>query len=134
MQLQRYKEEFLKHDTQVVFISFSDNALGKKWLQETGVSFSVLVDHDRKAYNAFHLGRSLLRSWAPKIWLAYARLMLKGHRWRGVQDDSSQLGGDFLIDRQGRILFTWRSHDPAHRPSAEKLIELVRDHHRAIEE
>lgn len=130
MQLHRHKDEFRSYDTNVLFIAFSADALARNWLQETGVSFTILIDRERNAYNAFQLGRSLLRSWGPKIWLTYARLMLKGHRWRGIQDDSSQLGGDFLIDRQGKILFAWRSQDPAHRPSAEKIIDLAGDHYR----
>jgi len=130
MQLHRHKDEFRRYDTNVLLISFSADVLAKNWLQETGVSFSILVDRERIAYKAFQLGRSLLRSWGLKTWLAYAGLMLKGRRWRGIQDDSTQLGGDFLIDRQGRILFAWRSRDPAHRPSAEKLMQLAKDHHR----
>lgn len=130
MQLHRHKDEFISYDTNVVFIAFSAGALARNWLQETGISFSILIDQERIAYNAFQLDRSLLRSWGPKTWLAYARLMLKGHRWRGIQDDSTQLGGDFLIDRQGKILFTLRSRDPSHRPSVEKLLQLVSDHHR----
>jgi hypothetical protein len=41
------------------------------------------------------------------------------------KDDYYQAGGDFLIDRQGNILFAHRSQNPADRPSIEKLLEVI---------
>ena len=41
------------------------------------------------------------------------------------KDDYYQAGGDFLLDRQGNLLFAHRSHDPSDRPSVEKLLEKI---------
>ena len=40
-------------------------------------------------------------------------------------DDIYQSGGDFLIDREGNILFAQRSQDPSDRPSAARLLQIV---------
>jgi hypothetical protein len=40
-------------------------------------------------------------------------------------DDIYQAGGDFLLDRDGNILFAHRSQDPSDRPSASRLLEVI---------
>jgi hypothetical protein len=41
------------------------------------------------------------------------------------KDDIYQSGGDFLLDREGNLLFAHRSQDPADRPAAAKLLEAI---------
>jgi hypothetical protein len=40
-------------------------------------------------------------------------------------DDIYQSGGDFLIDRNGNILFAHRSQDPADRPAVAQLLQAL---------
>jgi len=80
------------------------------------VPFEILLDPERVAYQAYGLDRSLIRSWGPKVWYKYAQLLLSGRNWRGIQGDSTQLGGDFIVDRDGIIQLAYRSHDPTDRP------------------
>lgn len=61
------------------------------------------------------------------MWLEYARLMTKGRRWRGIQGDSGQLGGDFIVDREGILQLTYRSQDPTDRPAVSYLMERLDD-------
>ena len=96
-------------------------------MEETKASFQFLLDPERKAYQAFGLEYSLGRSWSPKIWFEYARLMAQGRKWRGIQGDSGQLGGDFIVDRSGIIRMAYRSHDPADRPSVSDILEKLKD-------
>jgi peroxiredoxin len=109
----------------VVVISFGTTLGAQTWLQETGAPFTLLLDPDRTAYRAFGLERSLVRSWGPGVWLQYARLLLAGRRWRGIQGDSGQLGGDFLVDANGIIRLAYRSHDPTDRPSVSQLLAVL---------
>ncbi len=111
---------------QVVIISFGSAPLARAWLAETNAPFTVLLDPERGAYRAFGLERSLVRSWGPKAIWAYVRLMLTGRRWRGIQGDSGQLGGDFVVDSSGIIRFAYRSHDPTDRPTVEVLLDIFR--------
>jgi hypothetical protein len=41
------------------------------------------------------------------------------------KDDIYQSGGDFVVDREGNILFAYRSQDPADRPSAAELLRAI---------
>ena len=80
-----------------MLISFANTELALAWIAETQTTFKFLLDPEREAYRAFSLDYSLRRSWSPKMWLEYSRLMAKGRRWRGIQGDSGQLDGDFNV-------------------------------------
>ncbi|NIM92506.1 MAG: redoxin domain-containing protein [Anaerolineales bacterium] len=125
-QLRRRYDELQDLNAEVIVISFGTTPLARKWLEEMDVPFPLLLDVDRAAYDAFQLDHSLLRSWGWKTWLEYAQLMLHGYRWRGIQGDSAQLGGDFIIDGDGIIQFAWRSRDPSDRPAIEDILECLK--------
>ena len=80
----------------------------------------------RKAYHAYHLPRSLVHSWSLKTIVRYIKLMLKWRKWQGIQDDSAQLGGDFIIDSSEHLSLVHPSHDPTDRPSADELLEKLK--------
>jgi peroxiredoxin len=124
-QLRQHDDVFEELNTRVAIISFGTFPGAKIWLHETAVPFEFFLDPQRKAYQAYGLERSLIRSWGPKIWLTYARLLLSGCRWRGIQGDSAQLGGDFVVDKNGIIRLAYRSHDPTDRPSFDKILEIL---------
>ena len=126
-QLRLFKSEIEARDTEVALIAFGSNALAQVWIEETEATFRFLIDPERKAYQAFGLEYSLLRSWRPKIWFEYARLMAQGRKWRGIQGDSRQLGGDFIVDRDGIIRMAYRSYDPSDRPAVSYILEKLED-------
>lgn len=90
-------------------------------------SFLLLADPERRAYNAFNLGRlPWYRVFAPSTLKLYFHLLLKGRKIEDYgKDDYYQAGGDFLLDRDGALLFAHRSHDPSDRPSASRLLEEI---------
>ena len=126
-QLRPFKSELEARNTRVAVISFGSTALAQKWIEETKATFQFLIDPERKAYQAFGLEYSLLRSWRPKIWFEYARLIAQGRKWRGIQGDSGQLGGDFIVDRDGIIQMAYRSLDPADRPTVSFILERLEE-------
>lgn len=124
-QLRSTKAETKARNTQVILIAFSSTQLAQAWITETKTTFQFLLDPERKAYQAFGLDTSLWRSWSPKIWFEYARLLALGRKWRGIQGDSGQLGGDFIIDQNGIIRMAYRSHDPADRPAVCDILKVL---------
>ncbi len=124
-QLCQHVDELENLHTQVWLVSFGTSELGRAWLQETCSPFTLLLDPQREAYRAFGLERSLLRSWRPKVWMEYARLLLSGRKWRGIQGDSGQLGGDFIIDTDGIFHMVHPSQDPTDRPPVEELLHIL---------
>jgi hypothetical protein len=123
--LRSFTSELEARNTQVALISFVTTELAKRWIKETNATFQFLNDPQRKAYQAFGLDYSLARSWSPKVWIEYAQLMVRGRKWRGIQGDSGQLGGDFIVDQEGLLQMAYRSHDPTDRPAIGYLLERL---------
>jgi peroxiredoxin len=97
--------------------------------RELGLPFLIVADADRKGYEAFTLGRTNLRSFARVgvIW-HFLRLIL--HGWLPkkptANSDIWQLGGDFVLDRQARLVFAHPSQDAADRPTPPALLAELR--------
>ena len=81
-------------------------------------------DPDRRSYAAFDLKRgSITRVWLdPRVWWRYARLLARGRRLRFVGQDTLQLGGDAVVDADGRLAWIFRSRGPDDRPSVDELL------------
>ena len=124
-QLCQQQKVLEKLDNQVVIVTFGTFPAAQAWLEETCSPFRLLLDPERKAYRAFGLERSLLRSWNPRTIWRYVRLLVSGRRWRGIQGDSSQLGADFVVDASGIVRLAYYSHDPTDRPDVEELLTLL---------
>ncbi len=124
-QLRQHAAEIESLKAAVVVISFGPTLGARTWLQETGAPFRLLLDSEHAAYRAYGLDYSLLRSWGLNVWLRYAQLLLAGRKWRGIQGDSGQLGGDIIVDASGLIRFVYHSHDPTDRPPVNRLLTVL---------
>jgi len=108
----------------VLIITFGSVGLARAWLAETCSSFQLLLDPSRGVYDLYGLERSLWRSWSLKTIWGYAQLLIAGRQWHGIQGDSAQLGGDFIVDSRGVVRLAYHSHDPTDRASLEKLLSI----------
>ncbi|MEW6473853.1 MAG: AhpC/TSA family protein [Actinomycetota bacterium] len=114
-------------DAVVVAIAFSAPEHVAAYQREQLAPLTVLIDEDRIAYRAYGLGQgSVWKVWGPKIWWAYLKLIARGRRLQRPVDDTLQLGGDFVVGRDGRLLYAFRSADPDDRPPVDDLIAAVR--------
>jgi len=114
-------------DAAVVVISFSAPEHVAAYHRDQLAPLTVLVDADRHAYRAYGLGRgSVWKVWGPRSWWAYAKLIRRGHRFQRPTEDTLQLGGDFVVGRDGRIVYAFRSDDPDDRPPVDDLVAAVR--------
>ena len=125
-QLCRHADELADLGTEVLIVSFADEPPARAWLQETGVQFPLLRDPKRQAYRAYGLERSVARTWTPRTLWYYFHQLMAGRRLRPIQGDPHQLGGDFVIDTKGVIRFAHREWDPVDRPSAGRLLDVLR--------
>ena len=94
-----------------------------------GWRVSLTADPERVAYRAFGLERtSWLTFFRPRVLWGYIRGLLRGY---GVKtpyagEDVLQLGGDFLLDKAGRVVFAYPSADPTDRPAVADLLAAIR--------
>ena len=124
-QLCQHAAEIESLNARIVVVSFGHAYQARAWLEETRAPFLLLLDRERAAYRAYGLDYSLVRSWGVSVWWRYAQLLLAGHKWRGIQGDSGQLGGDFVVDTAGVIQLAYRSRDPADRPPVSELLMAI---------
>ena len=126
MQLHRSHAELEAVSLKVLLISFGSSDEAREWRRETDVPFPILLDPDRRVYSAYGLGRSALRSWSPRTLAFYLRARLRGQRLPGARGDPHQMGGDFLVDRSGRLRLVHLSRDPIDRPVVATLLACAR--------
>jgi hypothetical protein len=90
----------------------------------------TVCDPDRAAYRYFGLDRgrwSMFFRWG--VLARYLGLIFSGWRpHRGEEgEDMLQLGGDFLVSADRRLLYAHRSNDPADRPAAADLVTQIQN-------
>jgi AhpC/TSA antioxidant enzyme len=120
------QSDFASLDTHILIISFGTFPAVQQWLRETCGDFTVLLDRERSVYNAYELERSYWRSRNLKTRWVYFKAWLAGGKTHNSHgDDTSQLGGDFIVDKNGLLRFIYPSHDPTDRPSADDLIDVL---------
>ena len=115
-------------DAEVVVILFTRQRNLRGYRGRFAAPLSVATDETRAVYRAYGLGRgSLWKVWGPKVLIRYAQLLLSGKgRVEKPTEDTSQLGGDFVVGRDGRLVLAFRSKGPDERPSVDELVEAVR--------
>ena len=114
-------------DVAVVVVSFAEPGRLVAYQEHHQWPFILLADPDREAYRHFNLKRlPWFRVFSPSTLKLYFRLLKEGKKIRSYgKDDYYQAGGDFLLDRQGNVLFAYRSHDPSDRPSMHRIIDEI---------
>jgi peroxiredoxin len=100
-----------------------------RYLARYGWHVPIVSDPERVAYRAFALERtSWLTFFRPRVLWGYLSGMLRGY---GVKkpyagEDILQLGGDFLLDRLGRVVFAYPSANATDRPGVAALLTAIR--------
>jgi AhpC/TSA antioxidant enzyme len=125
--VQSVKSEFDRRGVSIIVISFAEPERLAPYQEQHHWPFAILADPKRVAYQAFALKRlSWFRVFSLSTLRLYFRLLREGKKLQtSGKDDYYQGGGDFLVDREGNILFAHRSEDPADRPRVEKLLEAI---------
>jgi hypothetical protein len=113
-------------DATVALITFTRVRNLRGYRSRLGLPFPVLADEDRAVYRAYGLGRGpWWRVYGWRTLTRYAQLLRGGRRLERPTEDTLQLGGDFVVDRDGALVFAHRSKGPDDRPEVDDLIRAV---------
>lgn len=121
-------EEIRRLGGEVLVVSFAQPAFLALYERDQALPFVLVADPSLTAYHALGLERATWRELlrAGVLW-RYLRLMLRG--WapqRGNKgEDVLQLGGDFVLDQQRRLVYAHRSAEPTDRPPIAELLRAV---------
>lgn len=100
---------------------------GLQWLETYKSPFPLLLDRDLVLYRSFGIKRLLKAAWDLKVFVAYAGAVAGGRvdniAYSG--DDVTVIGGDFIADVSGKLLYAYRSKEQYDRPEVEELLEVV---------
>lgn len=112
-----------------LFVAFDGPAeLRQKLLAGVDLAYPLLVDPERTSYRAWGLRRSSVAGvWLdPRVWWRYAALLVHGEPFRGLGDDTLQLGGDFVIAPDGTVAWA-RPQRRDDRPPVTELVTRLED-------
>jgi peroxiredoxin len=127
--VQEHSQEIRQLGAEVLVVTQGQPALLAMFLREQSVPFPVVGDPTRDTYRAFGLERTtwwkILR---PASIFRYLKLIFRGWKPRRPNEgeDVLQLGGDFILDSQGRLVYARRSAEPTDRPRVEELLDAIR--------
>ncbi|KAG7219614.1 hypothetical protein INR49_018952 [Caranx melampygus] len=113
----------------VLVVSFGGLEGAQLWLQQTGCTFDMLLDPQRKVYRSFGLGSSYAKVMKFSCLLQYSEY---GVAKRDAPDipprlleDIYQLGGDFVLDEAGKVIFSHPSKNPLDRPTVTNVLQVA---------
>jgi hypothetical protein len=79
-----------------------------------------------QAYQAYGLGRhSPWKAYGPKIVRQYLRFIAQGKPLRMPNGDTLQKGGDFVVNRQGRLTLSHIGLDQSERPKVSDVLAAL---------
>jgi peroxiredoxin len=122
------RDRFAAAGCSVLVVSQAKPELLARYLARHPWHVPMVADPERAAYRAFGLERtSWLTFFRPRVLWGYFRGILRGY---GVKkpyagEDVLQLGGDFVLDRRGRVVFAYPSANPTDRPTVAALLAAV---------
>lgn len=123
------QDEIREAGGEVLLIAFDDlSILQAKMLSEIDLPYPLLLDKDRETYAAWGMGRTNVfdAMLSPGLNWRYLKLLAKGERFLGFAPDMFQLGGDFVIDREGVMKFAYRMKNNGDRATTERLVGELR--------
>ena len=128
--MQERLPDFSRYGTEILLVSFGPIQQIEGFRQRLGLPFPVAADPERRAYQAYGVEKaSFLQVWSPRVVWKYLTLVLRGKKpqTKNQEEDVYQLGGDFLVDAQGRILFAHVSKGPVDRPAVFDILNALEE-------
>lgn len=122
------KERIARLNGQVLLVAYDTlELLRTKLIRDLEIPYPILLDPRKETYRRWGLGRTTLGEsvFSPGLTARYLGLLLRGERFLGLAPDMLQLGGDFVVDREGKIAVGHAMRDNGDRLPVHKLIETM---------
>lgn len=112
-------------NTNIVAVSFGTPYWANAWLEETKSPFPIWLDPEKKSYELYGMDSSALRAWGVRNLWYYVQAIAKGEQLKEHRGDTSQMGGNFIVDKDGIVRFAYPSKNPTDRPAIETLLTAL---------
>lgn len=92
------------------------------------LSFQLLLDGSRQFYRLLGLKRSINNVWRVATLKGYAEEKVAGvpETLALTGDDLHIMGGDFIVDTHGRLVFAYASKTHRDRPTVDQVLDELR--------
>ncbi len=114
----------------MLVVSFARPDKVAAFLEKYPQPFPVVCDPTLAAYREFSLQKtSWLSFFRPDVTGRFLKIMLRGQKPAkpDPHDDLLQLGGDFVLDRDRRLIYSHPSGEATDRPRGEELLAALRE-------
>ena len=125
-QLRAFGEKIEGFGASLVLIGNGTVEQACEYKQRESLPFRLLVDPKLVGYQAMELKRNLLAGFRPRSFFRLARALRAGFRGGPIEGDAYQLGGLFVIARDGEVWYDHVSHEPGDEPPIEDILESLR--------
>lgn len=96
--MREYEQSFREKGAALAAVGLGDRQYARTFREDTGITFPLLVDEQRKAYQAAELKRlNLLHLLRRDNAKARARAKAAGHKQHKLGQNPFQLGGSFVF-------------------------------------
>jgi peroxiredoxin len=121
------RDHVVRLGAEVVLVAYHDPELVMaKMMHSLNLPFVLLVDETKSAYARWGLGRVGVRTYLhPGLYWGIARMVFRRETPLGDVADESQMGGDFVVDRDGRLAFVNRLRSLHDRARVDDLLAVV---------
>jgi len=122
------RDEFAALRCSVLLVAQAKPEVLSLYISRQKWTVPIVSDPERDAYTAFGLERtSWLTFFKPRVLWGYARGMWKGYRVKKPYEgeDILQLGGDFILDRERKVVIAHPSVNPTDRPTISALLGAI---------
>ncbi len=93
-----HEDEFSRAGARLAVVGLGDSRYARAFREETGITFPLLVDDERKAFRAAELRKaSLLHILRRDNFAARKRAKAAGHKQLRLGKDPFQLGASFVL-------------------------------------
>ncbi|KAL4649146.1 hypothetical protein GN956_G7075 [Arapaima gigas] len=113
----------------ILIVSYGSLEGARYWLQDTGCKYDMVLDSERKVYRTFGMGSSYTKVLKFKNILRYAEFPVSNKPIPRADprlvEDMYQLGGNFILDDTGRVIYSHRCSSPLDRPPTTQILAAV---------
>ena len=101
---------------------------GLEFIKSTSLTFPLLLDGTREFYRRLGLKRSIKAVWSVPTLKYYAeeKVAEVPPTPALVGDDLHVMGGDFVVDREGKLVYAYPSKTSSDRPTIDKVLEELK--------
>lgn len=128
-QLQASQSSLDAQSVRVLVVSFGSLEGSRLWLEQTGCTFNIVLDPHRMIYQSFGLVSSYARVMKFDCLLKYSEYGAVDRNFPDVPpnllEDIYQMGGDFMLDERGTVMFRYPCKNPLDRPNVEHILKAV---------